>query len=259
MAGIILNGSVIKGLILNGSPVTAMLNGVKVFPTEAPSGPLPAYTLRLKFTEGTTPSRSKGTLTQVSSSPNVWDWTYNNENWSDAWHYYSKLLEVLDAGDTSGVTNMYELFAGCSNLTSVPLFDTSNVTNMKYMFDSCSKLASVPLFDTSKVSNMYGMLVNCSKLASVPLFDTSNVTDMSYMLTNCKALTSVPLFNTSKVTNMSYMFQNCYKVKSGALALYQQASTQSNPPSNHAYTFKDCGRDTTAGAAELAQIPDDWK
>jgi hypothetical protein len=37
MAGIILNGSVIKGLILNGSPVTAMLNGVKVFPTEEPS------------------------------------------------------------------------------------------------------------------------------------------------------------------------------------------------------------------------------
>lgn len=36
MAGIILNGSVIKGLILNGSPVTAMLNGVKVFPTEEP-------------------------------------------------------------------------------------------------------------------------------------------------------------------------------------------------------------------------------
>lgn len=36
MAGIILNGSVIKGLILNGSPVIAMLNGVKVFPMEEP-------------------------------------------------------------------------------------------------------------------------------------------------------------------------------------------------------------------------------
>lgn len=40
MAGIILNGSVIKGLILNGSPVSAMLNGVKVFPTVEP-GPTP--------------------------------------------------------------------------------------------------------------------------------------------------------------------------------------------------------------------------
>lgn len=36
MAGIILNGSVIKGLMLNGSSVTAMLNGVKVFPIEEP-------------------------------------------------------------------------------------------------------------------------------------------------------------------------------------------------------------------------------
>lgn len=37
MAGIILNGSVIKGLILNGSPVSAIMNGVKVFPTEEPA------------------------------------------------------------------------------------------------------------------------------------------------------------------------------------------------------------------------------
>ena len=256
MAGIILNGSVIKGLMLNGSSVSAILNGVKVFPTEA-SGPLPAYTLRLRFTEGYTPTNSKGTLTQVSTSPNIWDWTYNNANWSGAWLYKSALLEVLDAGDTSGVTNMYQLF-GSSGLTSVVLFDTSNVTDMMYMFDSCA-LASVPLFDTSKVTKMYGMFNSCSLLTSVPLFDTANVTDMSYMFAYCTELTAVPLLNTSNVTNMSYMFQNCYKVKSGALALYQQASTQSNPPSNHSYTFRNCGRDTTKGAAELAQIPSDWK
>jgi hypothetical protein len=41
--------------------------------------------------------------------------------------------------------------------------------------------------------------------------------------------------------------------------LYQQASTQTNPPTNHDATFRSCGRDTTTGAAELAQIPSDWK
>jgi len=48
-------------------------------------------------------------------------------------------------------------------------------------------------------------------------------------------------------------------VESGALALYQQASTQATPPAYHHYTFYRCGRDTTTGAAELAQIPSSWK
>jgi len=58
---------------------------------------------------------------------------------------------------------------------------------------------------------------------------------------------------------MMSMFYNCYKVESGALALYQQASTQATPPSSHSGTFSNCGRDTVTGAAELAQIPSNWK
>jgi hypothetical protein len=57
---------------------------------------------------------------------------------------------------------------------------------------------------------------------------------------------------------MSGMFDSCYKVQSGALALYQQASTQATPPTDHTGTFTNCGRDTVTGAAELAQIPQDW-
>jgi hypothetical protein len=57
---------------------------------------------------------------------------------------------------------------------------------------------------------------------------------------------------------MNFMLQNCYKVETGALALYQQASTQATPPSKHDSTFWNCGRDTVTGAAELAQIPSSW-
>lgn len=179
-------------------------------PPEPPTPSLPAYTLRLRFKDGVTPSNSKGTLTQVSSSPNVWDWTYNNADWSGAWSSNSNLLEVID-GNTSNVTNMYNLFAVCQALTSVSLFDTSNVTKMQQMFYYCIKLTAVPLFDTSKV------------------------------------------------TNMSNMFENCYKVETGALALYQQASSQATPPTSHTSTFRNCGRDTVTGSAELAQIPSGWK
>ena len=102
------------------------------------------------------------------------------------------------------------------------------------------------------------MFYKCTSLTSVPLFDTSSVTNMDSMFYGCSYLTSVPLFDTSSVTIMSNMFYNCWNVQSGALALYQQASTKTTLPS-HNRTFYNCGTYTTTGAAELAQIPSDWK
>jgi len=58
---------------------------------------------------------------------------------------------------------------------------------------------------------------------------------------------------------MDSMFKGCTGVESGALALYQQASSQDIPPTYHYQTFYNCGSNTTTGAAELAQIPSDWK
>ena len=342
---------------------------------------LPANTIRLKFNSGVTPSYSKGTMTQVSTSPNVWDLTYNNTDWSELCHktngVTSDIIEVLGANtsgvtkmggmfvnqqyltnmalyDTSSVTDMAWFAYGCSRLTSVPLYDTSNVTDMHVAFRGCASITSIAALNTSKVTDMAGMLYNCNKLTTVPLFNTSNATDMSSMLMYCSGLTSIPQFNTSKCTNMSQlfyycdhitsvplidcskatntsemfygcsaltsiplldlsssidthsmfygcglietlplfdtsastnmasmfgncssvsaiplfdtsvctnmnaMFDGCINVQSGALALYQQASTQTNPPTSHNYTFRNCGSNTQTGSAELSQIPLSW-
>jgi surface protein len=103
------------------------------------------------------------------------------------------------------------------------------------------------------------LLQESSNVIEVIGANTSNITDASRMFSGCSNLTTVPLFDTSKATSMRNMFQNCTRVQSGALALYQQASSQANPPSNHSMTFYKCGSNTTTGAAELAQIPSDWK
>jgi len=168
-------------------------------------------------------------------------------------------LTTVPLFDTSSVTYMYNMFSGCSSLTSVPLFDTSNVLDMSSMFADCGDLTSVPLFDTSSVQTIKAMFQYCISLTTVPLFDTSNVGLMEETFDRCTALTTIPLFNTSKVTSMTLMFNNCISVQSGALALYQQASTQTNPPSYHSQTFRYCGSNTQTGAAELAQIPNEWK
>jgi len=88
--------------------------------------------------------------------------------------------------------------------------------------------------------------------------NTTDITNMNFMFAECTSLTNIPLFDTSKVTTMNNMFLNCTNVQSGALALYQQASTQTNPPSDHYNTFSNCGSNTVTGAAELAQIPSSW-
>ena len=113
--------------------------------------------------------------------------------------------------------------------------------------------------NTTNVTNMDGLFNYCPSLTSVSLFDTSNVTSMNSMFYECESLTSIPLFNTSKATNMDSMFGNCINVQSGALALYQQASTQTTPPTYHYATFYNCGSNTQTGTAELALIPSDWK
>lgn len=133
----------------------------------------------------------------------------------------------------SGTDFRYLLFKS-TNVIEVLGANTSNVLNMSYMFCDCSHLTSVPLFDTSKVMRMVDMFEGCSTLQSVPLLDTS------------------------KVTDMDLMFANCTNVQSGALALYQQASTQATPPTYHDSTFYRCGSNTQTGADELAQIPSSW-
>lgn len=177
----------------------------------------------------------------------------------DSMFLYCSALSSIPLFDTSNVTSFVHTFNGCKSLTSVPAYDTSNVVNMNYTFNNCSSLSSIPWFDTSKVTYIEGMLQNCTNISSVPLYDTSNVVYMVNMLSDCTSITSLPLFDTSKVTHIDGAFNSCVNVQSGALALYQQASTQTNPPSYHHYTFTQCGKDTQTGSAELAQIPDDWK
>ena len=238
--GIIVNNIKPIRIMFNGVEATLYHNGIKIWPEGPdPYNPLnlPPNTVRVRTNDGLVPNRGSNTsyetATLVEGTADVYDVYKHGNNFFSFLNGSYNVIEVLGA-NTRAVTEMYNMFAGCSSLTSVALFDTSSATSMSNMFYNCFSLTSVPLFDTSRVKYMQGMFYNCS------------------------SLTSVPLFNTSSVTNMTDMFNNCTKVQSGALALYRQASTQANPPSDHRRTFLACGSDTTTGAAELAQIPKNW-
>ena len=155
--------------------------------------------------------------------------------------YYSDGTIVTQV---SGQTDVYDI--------------TKNDTSW-YMLIGSRAVIEVLGANSTGVTSMSYMFDRCSTLTKVSLFDTSSVTQSRYMFSNCSRLESIPLYDTSSMWNIEGMFYNCLGVKSGALALYQQASSQANPPSEHSSTFYQCGKDTITGAAELAQIPSDWK
>ena len=130
-------------------------------------------------------------------------------------------IEGLENLNTSAVTNMRNMFSGCSSLTelNVSNFNTSAVMDMSNMFYGCSGLTklNVSNFNTSAVIGMDYMFKGCSGLTELNLsnFNTSKVEFMSEMFSGCSSLTelNVSNFNTSAVRDMSEMFRGCSGLK----------------------------------------------
>ena len=80
-----------------------------------------------------------------------------------------KSIEGFEHLNTTEVTDMNRMFAGCESLTATALdlssFNTAKVTDMRVMFSGCKSLTWLDLsnFDTAKVTNMGG----CSRVANL--------------------------------------------------------------------------------------------
>ena len=178
-----------------------------------------------------------------------------NESMIDYFAGFYEMTSIdLSALDTSGVTDMREMFAYCSRLTSLDVskFDTSKVTNMRDMFVYCSSLTSLDVrnFDISKVTVMSSMFSDCSSLTSLDVrnFDTSNVTDMSAMFAVCSSLTSLDVsnFDTSQVTDMSFMFSTCSSLTSLDVSKFDTSNV-----TNMQQMFYDCGNLTSLDVSKF--------
>lgn len=292
---------VFKGITVNGRPTMIGNRAAGVFR-------LAPNTFRLLYKDGVTPTFTKGTAVQISSTPNIWDWTGDTYR---AFIDHTDLLEVMDAGNMSAQTDFRYTFQGCtslryvcpfnarinrlsymfqncSSLTSVPYLNVNIASGYDfiYMFDSCSSLTSVPLIkitNTGATTTNY-MFRNCSSLTSIPQFDLRGVSSTASMFEGCTSLSTVPALNlnyafqlnsmfkgcTSLTTmpSLSFsrtiqrcisMFEGCINIESGILDMYSALSAKMDRYGYYTTCFKDCGSNTTTGAAELAQIPSAWK
>ena len=140
------------------------------------------------------------------------------------WFYEFSNLKNIDGLqwlNTKNVTDMSNMFSGCSQLVSIKnmSFNTEKVQNMQGMFSGCNYLSGVDLssFNTTSVTNMSEMFSSCMALESldVTTFNTSNVSNMKSMFYGCQTLTTLDLssFNTAKVENMNRMLGDCRNLK----------------------------------------------
>ena len=64
-------------------------------------------------------------------------------------------------------------------------FHTKRVTDMSQMFDGCTSFDQPLNFDTKSVTNMMGMFYGCRSFNQQLDFDTKSVTEISYMFSGC--------------------------------------------------------------------------
>ena len=133
-------------------------------------------------------------------------------------------VEGLANLNTSSVTDMGNMFFGCSSLTSLDLssFNTSNVTYMDGMFRGCSALTDVDLtsFETENLHSTNSLFYECESLKTVDLssFSTPELTDAGYMFFSCSELTTIyasDLWSTEKTTTSDLMFSYCNNLVGG--------------------------------------------
>ena len=172
------------------------------------------YPANIEFPEWNS-ATEKGSITQVVFEKSFKDFNVTScNNWFSDFTGLTR-IKGIEYLDTSEVTNMVNMFYGCSSLTELDLssFNTSGAANTISMFQDCSSLEKITFGNNFKTRNTQSMFDGCSKLASLNLssFNTSQVENMRSMFQGCKALTSLDLssFNTSSVTDMSYMFDDC--------------------------------------------------
>jgi len=158
----------------------------------------------------------------------------------------NKLTTINNIGNlkTADVTNMRNMFYGCSSLTTLDVtgFNTAKVTVMEEMFYNCSSLTTLDLtnWDVTKVTSMYMMFAYCSNIQSIYLgeFNAVNVTHIGGMFQSCTNLSILDTSNfstSSKLLNMNHMFFGCRNIQTLDLSKFDTTNV-----SNMANVFYGC-------------------
>lgn len=100
------------------------------------------------------------------------------------------MLKKIKGLNTSGVTNMYNMFGSCYELTDIEVLDTSTLANtgMRNMFNGCTKLSNESL------NNILQMCINAVKITTETYKTLSYIGLTSEQATKCQLLSNYQAF-----------------------------------------------------------------
>jgi surface protein len=160
-------------------------------------------------------------------------------------------ISATDVPNLSGVTNMDQMFLGCTTLNgpaNIGTWNMATVTNMRGMFDKASSFNQpIGSWNTAAVTDMSSMFFDAIAFNQpIGSWNTANVTNMNNMFFHAIAFNQpIGSWNTANVTNMSAMFRF-------ASAFNQPIGTWTlNATVNLTSLLNDCGMDCTNYSATL--------
>ena len=204
-----LGSTSIGSLYLGSTKIAqAYLGNAKVYESSVAPG-LPAYTLRYKFYDSSFDPTSisvKGTWTQVSASPNVWDWRYQDATWNygpfremaGSVTSATGLYDVIDAGDNTGVNSLNYFFGTNSVDASPTTYGPVSVCDLHIRPLRLNGLFAKNMTLTSFAGNI--------DISNLEILDggTSWTTELRNLYSYCTALTSLPPFTGTKTVEAGH-------------------------------------------------------
>lgn len=163
---------------------------------------------------------------------NLVDLTYSgltiDSNVADASNCFQdckKLTTVPDLfnGAQTGLTNLYQMFSGCYNMTTIDLssWKFGQVTNMASMFENCYNVQTIDItgIDTSQMtsaSNMDNIFWGCSALVrirgaiDVIGMNLTGLPSLGYSVNNLTTITFKNLGSNPEITYLDLFIDDCY-------------------------------------------------
>ena len=145
----------------------------------------------------------------------------------------------------------YNMFRGCTSLTTAPALPATTLANNCYnhMFYGCTSLTTAPTLPATKLTTRCydSMFHNCANLTTAPALPATTLANncYNYMFNGCTSLTTAPALPATVLTDYCYyfMFNGCTSLTTApALPATTLASNCYN------YMFRDCTSLTTAPA-----------
>ncbi|MBQ3657991.1 MAG: BspA family leucine-rich repeat surface protein [Bacteroidales bacterium] len=229
---------------------------------------LPALLLMLISFSASTRSQAQQAYVKFDKASGTETYYYGTETTNYDWDEADVKRIVIDKSYSnynlgSSLSYMFKNYVNLTSIEGLGNINTANVTNMQEMFAGCTSLKSIDLtgFNTSKVQYMAGMFSNCSSLKTLDLsgFNTENVTDMFRMFGECSNLQTIYVskaWTVSKIDNPTYQ-----EVFSGCKNLFGQNATcngEDKIGADYANTTNGYLTLKTAQAVVFVQKPNNW-